>query len=473
MKQKRILLSACVGLLSVLGCWGATREVTVQLRGVHSSNITLTPFNGVRFALPLQHIDSVLPGNRCRFIVPDSLLPGEFLLRFDYRAKAGDAPYPAEMQFYLNRENIRLYAHPLHLSGDSLRMEGDVENTVWNGFQKTNMLHRQQIGLLEQLLGNYTRRNSKLYAVALKEYEDRRVDYNRWLDSMTVAHRDCYVSHLFKFQQIGKQNWLALPADRVEGVAAHWFDGFNFNDTTVLRSRQMGEFINGYLSLYGMRATSEAIRDSLFTQAGRQACRLASAGNPKVYGWFVDYFYLGYETYNITSGLRMLEEHQNNPRCLTSKKMEIARRLAGLKNQLPGTQCANLLVHDFDDRPHTINLQGNTKKQLVLFYESDCGHCIDLLAELTKWYAEPEHAAALTVYTIALDDTRQHWEPAFLKNKFPWTDRWAPGGVNSQAAADYYMLSTPSLFLLDENGKLLSIPTSVEGLDKSLRSLIP
>ena len=93
----------------------------------------------------------------------------------------------------------------------------------------------------------------------------------------------------------------------------------------------MNEFMNGYMGLFGLRATTVELRDSLFTEAGRLACEMASAGHPKVYGWMADYFFNGYETYNITAGLKMLEQHISNPRCMTSKKQEIARRLEGIK----------------------------------------------------------------------------------------------------------------------------------------------
>ena len=104
----------------------------------------------------------------------------------------------------------------------------------------------------------------------------------------------------------------------------------------------------------------------------------------------------------------------------------------------------------------------------MVFYESDCGHCTDLLAELRNWYAIPENKAWFDIYTIALDNTREEWEPAHGKNAFPWTDMYAPGGVNSKAASDYYVLSTPSLFIVDKNGGLLDMPGTVPDVDKFL-----
>ena len=60
-----------------------------------------------------------------------------------------------------------------------------------------------------------------------------------------------------------------------------------------------------------------------------------------------------------------------------------------------------------------------------------------------------------------MDSSRDQWVPTFTANAFPWTDRYAPGGVNSRAAADYCVLNTPNMFLVDKNGSLVSIPETL------------
>lgn len=48
----------------------------------------------------------------------------------------------------------------------------------------------------------------------------------------------------------------------------------------------------------------------------------------------VDYFYHGYESNNIPAGIKILEPYLDDPACLTSRKMEIERRLKGWKQLL-------------------------------------------------------------------------------------------------------------------------------------------
>lgn len=452
------------------GCTCRNTQTNRQVTGCLRFKNNAYPFNGIQFALPLTVVPGVKNGAETHFAIPDSLLPGEFLIRFDYRAKETDTPYPAELQLYINREDIGVDANPLNLHGDSLHLTNDRENKAWFAFAGKSEQQRQQIGLLRQLLEQYDRPSSSEWNAVLKAYEKRRVNYNRWVDSLAQTQKDLYVSHLYGFQQLKAENWKATPATRMDVLAREWFNSFNFNDPLILRSRQMNELMNGFMGLYGMRATTEALRDSLFTEAGRLACAKASVGHPRVYGWMVDYFYNGYETYNITKGMAMLENNINNPRCLTSKKMAIAKRIEGLNTLVPGVTVSDILVHNFDDREEIVNITKCDKEfRLLVFYDSECSHCTDLLAELRKWYELPANSAQFDIVSIALDRTREVWEPAFTANAFPWMDRYAPGGINSQAASDYYVLSAPYMYVVDKDGVLLSIPTTIEELDGMMK----
>jgi len=447
----------------------ASRTLTVKLRGVYDSKITLTAFDGMQLSTPISVVPDVKNGSEVQFTIPASLLPGEFLVRFDYRSKETDSPYPAELQLFVNRENIQVNANPLFLRSDSLQLVGDRENNVWFAFMNKSEQKRQQIGLLRQLLEQYDQPASPVWIHAQQAYEARRVDYNRWIDAQISAQKDLYVSHLYTFYYIKAEDWKASPEDRMNVLARNWFKDINLKDTLILRSRQMNELMNEFMGLYGARSTTEVLRDSLFTEAGKVAIDAAAAGHPRVYGWMVDYFYKGYETYNIMPGMKILEKHLNNPDCLTSKRLAIGKRLEGIKTLVPGAKVSSVTVRNVYDQEETIDMSRCIKKyRLLVFYDSECDHCHELLVALQKWYVVPDNNKKLEIVSIALDRTREVWESAFATNVFPWTDRYAQGGINSKAAADYYVLSAPNMFLVDKNGVLVSIPNAVAEVETTI-----
>ena len=444
-------------------------ELTVSLRGVYDSKITLKPFKSQSFGQPLRVRNNIKSGEKVVFEIPGEMLPGEFLLRFDYRKDPESNPYPGELQLYLNRENITVHANPMYLHGDSLQLENDRENQVWNEFMEESARQQQMIGLLGQLVDNYDRKESSVWKQAAAEYNRRAEELNRWICTQEIANSGLYVSHLFRFSRIDPIDWTVPPDSMLIERAAHWFDNFDFSDTLVVRSRQMNQYMGAYLGLFQPYYTSEEMRDSMITRAAGIACQKASQGHPKVYGWMVDYFYNGFETYNITPGMKMLEQHINNPRCLTSRKREIATRLEGMAKMKPGIQAPDIAVKDSASRNRVINFsRGKMDFHLLVFYDSECGHCNHLLEGLQQWYEVPENSVWMDIYTVALDDDREKWLSFHKEKAFPWTDMYAEGGINSTAAADYYILSAPQMFVMNNDGQLETMPAGVEDLNRFL-----
>ena len=46
------------------------------------------------------------------------------------------------------------------------------------------------------------------------------------------------------------------------------------------------------------------------------------------------------------------------------------------------------------------------------------------------------------------------------------------GSFDSEIASDYNLFATPSMFLIDENHKIIAKPTTIGELEKNIRELI-
>ena len=91
-------------------------------------------------------------------------------------------------------------------------------------------------------------------------------------------------------------------------------------------------------------------------------------------------------------------------------------------------------------------------KTLLLFYKSDCGACEKLLEELPEKYGQLKEAGVRLISLSADKD-----EAAF-KNKakdFLWKDTYADlKGFEGKNFKNYGVSGTPTLFLVDESGKI-------------------
>jgi len=442
-------------------------KLTIHLRGVYDANISLSRYTGSRYSEPFATNPEIT--KLAEFTVSSKDLPGQFLLRMDYRKKKEDKPYPSEVIFFLNKNDIELGINPLSTTGDSIFYKNDAENPAYQLFIKENAGRRNQLALLGQLLEGYEKKDSRFYKDAINEFNVVQNDYNEWIDKKCMENKNLFVSSIFQFQKVTPRNWNNPIKQQIEQQELHYFDHINFKDSLIIRTQPFNDFVNSYMNMYGMQVTSNEMRDSIFTKAGLQACQKASTGHPKVYGWMVDYFYRGYESYNITPGMTMLQQFINDPNCLTSKRQEILKRLAGMEKMKKGSIAPEFEAEMFNGMKLRFDGVSKQKKyELLVFYESSCSHCNDLLKELKAWYSVPENKIWFDIITVALDDTRASWESKYEINKFEWNDVWASGGINSKAANDYYILSTPVLYIIDKEMKILAMPQNVKEVEKFL-----
>jgi thiol-disulfide isomerase/thioredoxin len=451
------------------------RQLTVHIEGVFDAKVSLSPFKGVKTSQPITEVAGVKSGESAKINIPGQYLPGEFLLRINYRAKEADSPYPAERIIYINKQNIELTVNPPYINNNERTKfsAGERENTVYSAFIKENRAKRMPIDLLRQFLLSYDRPESDFYAQAVKEFEQRRVKYNQWLSSQSEANSNLYVSRLFQFQYIPAMAWNGDEQERMSQILKNYFEGIDFSDPLIIRSRELSKFMDAYMGLYGMQAKTLELRDSLFTQAGRVACEKASHGHPQVYGWMVDYFYVGYETYDIKKGMAMLQEHINNPHCLTSKKQQITQRLEGMIKLVPGALAPDFVINDKQGNNFQFHKwKPKARYKLLLFWTTSCGDCLKLVDALSQWYNQPANKKKLDIVAVNLDETgAQKWETAIV-NLSAWKHLHAKEGVNSPVAREYAVLSTPAMFLVGSRSNVIvSVPGNLELLIKDLREI--
>ena len=492
-------------------CLAQGITLKINVRGVYESKITLMPLTGTNALKPVAERAGIKNGGTTTLFVNASheahLLPAEFVLRFDYKEKETSAPYPSEKHIFIYNQNIELWVNPPYCNNsDSAWFQKDEkENNLFAQFTKENNNLKSQILNLKSFLMNYDDTHSAFYQQGIEEYEKRRSEYNQWIAEQSTQHKALFVSHTFQFHYLPqitfKGDALSMSkgseSDKMQNAIAHYFDGIDFNDSLLINTTDLKKCITDYVNIYGALSAiyskprsrslsevernseviersrnAEALRDSLLTLAGKTAIEKASHGHPKVYGWMVDYFYKGYESYAINKGLAMLQQHINNPDCLTSKKEQIIKRLKGMEKLVIGTQAPDFILRDIDSSDFKFHAyKGTAKNKLLLFWSADCEHCRALVNNITQWYKETGNKEKLDMIDISLDETEtevQKWENTII-NLPGWKHIRAKGGVNSAVASDYAILSTPVMFLVDSESNIIKgIPNNLEALIKDL-----
>lgn len=449
-------------------------SITIHLRGVYDSKISLLGMSGTRLFKPVAELASVPGGGTGKLVVPPGQAPGEFVLRFDYREKESSTPYPSEKHIFINRQDLELWVSPMYCNNsDSTWFQaGEIENTAFSAFSKENGGKKEQLGVLQGFLMSYDDTGSKFYQQGIAEWEKRRKEYNGWLKERKKQDQELFVSNLYNFQYVPEISMTGSEGDRVKSLIAHYFDDMDFNDPLLIRTADINKWMDGYVNLYGQMATTAALRDSLLSAAGRNAIEASKKGDPLVYGWMVDYFFRGYEANGIEAGMKVLQPYLDDPRCLTSKRQEIERRLKGMETLVPGSSAPDFSLEDPSGGTFVFSSYKPGKPYiLVLFWSADCSHCMETTSVLQPWLNEAPQSEKVAVVAVSLDETETEigaWEKK--RSDYPgWKHLRAKEGVRSQVASDYYLLSTPVMVLVDAaTRKVVAVPGTVAELKKAL-----
>ncbi|MEE4116787.1 MAG: thioredoxin-like domain-containing protein [Marinilabiliaceae bacterium] len=444
--------------------------LTITIYGVYDSNIKLLPLSGYEALKPIVSIDGIKNGDTAKIEIAGENLPGEFVLRLDYRITEKDEPYPSEKLIIIGDQDLQLHIHPLYSNdADSTWFqEGEKENSVYSVFLLENSERKRMLGLLQSFLLNYDNTGSEFYQSGIAEYEKRRSEYNSWLNKESKKNRKLFAGSLFGFEYIPQVNWSGTEEERKKSLRDNYFEGMDFDDPLLLKTSNLKKWMDGYVNLYGEEASSIEIRDSLFTLAGKTAIEASRKGDPRVYGWMVDYFFNGYESFNITEGVAMLETYINDPNCMSEKTDDIRLRIEGLKTLTAGVMAPDFTLRTFDDRQfnlYTSDLPG--KYTLLLFWSADCGHCSEIISSLNAWYSTNSSRALIDIVTISLDETDRElakWKESI--SKLPeWTHLRTEEGMRSKVVNDYYLVGIPVMILIDsETKEVLDLPGTIDQL---------
>lgn len=471
------LLAICIVMLSIVEASAQDITLKINLHGVVESKISLLPLIGPNALKPIAERGGIKNGETASISVSKDQLPAEFVLRFDYKEKENGSPYPSEKHIFISNQNLELWVNPPYCNNNDSTwfQKEERENTLFTKFTKENGKQKESLGLLQNFLMNYDNTQSKFYQQGIEEYEKRRSAYNNWITEQSTQYQALFVSHTFRFQYVPQIVFNGSDADRMQSGLVHYFDGIDFNDSLLINTTELKKWMTDYVNIYGSMVKTEAHRDSLFTLAGKTAIEKGRQGNPKVYGWMVDYFYTGFESFNMTAGIKMLEPYINDSNCLTTKRQAIEKRLKGMKTLLTGT-----LAPDFTIKDETGNVvqfhqyKSNSRYKLLLFWSADCGHCKELVSKLYPWHQQLSDKKLVEIFALSLDDTATEipiWKNAITQLP-DWKHIRCEGGINSREANAYFILSTPVMILVDtKTNKICASPENLQELNNTIYKL--
>ena len=194
--------------------------------------------------------------------------------------------------------------------------------------------------------------------------------------------------------------------------------------------------------------------------------------NEKLYNDLVKYLFQYFEKYSLFTAseyiaLKALNQKEVTLNSALVNKLESYRKMR-VGNMAPNFELVGDVLKNGVAVKNTVRLSDiNTKYKIVIFGGSWCNQCrsemIQLLPRYNNWKSK-----GLEVVFISLDTDKKEFEN--FTAPFPFYSACDYKKWETQAAKDYYVSSSPTIFLLDSNNKIILRPPTVASLDSWLES---
>jgi peroxiredoxin len=192
--------------------------------------------------------------------------------------------------------------------------------------------------------------------------------------------------------------------------------------------------------------------------------------NEKLYNDLTKYLFQYFEKYSLFTASEYIAMKALNQKGLTLNsalvnKLESYRKMK-VGNTAPDIELVGDVLKNGSAVKNLIHLSDiNTKYKLVIFGGSWCNQCVSEMTNLLRHYNNWK-AKGVEVVFIALDTEKKDFEQ--FTAPFPFYSACDFKKWDTQAAKDYYVSSSPTIFLLDSNNKIILRPPTVASLDSWL-----
>jgi len=259
---------------------------------------------------------------------------------------------------------------------------------------------------------------------------------------------------------------LRRPHERAEYLLMHFWDAMDFADTSASRNREFMEqnFAN-FASVFphaDTTAVAAAVGRLLNRAEADKQAYMMLAEIAEKYLYEPDSPLCSDDCYML-----FLEELLRSPILGEYEKIRPAYQLDIARKNRTDSTAADFAYIDRNGRSRTLH-GTNGKSILLVFYDPDCPHCMEIMASLGDNAAirSAVSGGELTVLAVFADGDRESWKP--LPSTIPgdWTEVLDTTGVQERELYSFKRL--PTLYLLDEGKRVLLKDCDLKTLSQSL-----
>lgn len=247
----------------------------------------------------------------------------------------------------------------------------------------------------------------------------------------------------------------------------HYFDNISLNDSRILRTPIFENKLDYFLDniVVQMPDSINAASDFLMKNA---------ADNYDMFRYLLIHITSKYEKSPIMCMSDAVFHHMADNYYTKDKRVDwvdsttmikIKEQIIKTKYSRCGLYAPNLILPDTTGKTHSL---GAIKAEytILYFWSATCGHCKKTTPKLYEMYKRLK-PYGVEIYTVHIDDNEKALKGYLKEHKFDWINTNAPNNEFNYRVY-YDIFSTPVIYVLDKNKKIIAKRIDVVTLEKIL-----
>jgi len=349
----------------------------------------------------------------------------------------------------------------------TMKVKEGIENQIFYSYQKTMSLKSKEAQPIKAKMAKT--KNADSTAELKKQLEAIDKEVKAFREKLFLDNPKSLAIKLFKAAQEPEVPEIPILANgrkdstfQFRYYKSHFLDNIDLGDDRMVRT----PIFHGKIEQYLTKMTIQ-IPDSINKEADYVLKKAAKS--KEVFKYLVWWITNNYEKSQIM-GMDAVFVHMAKNYYLNGKAYwvdsavvnKIRDRAKILEPILIGKKAPNMFLTDSSGKLFTLD-GFKAKSTILYFWDPNCGHCQKETPKLHEFW-EKNKKRGLDVYAVSIDRKPDDWKKFLREHKLNWTNVW-----DSYTATDfkntYDIYSTPVIYLLDQNKKILAKRIGLDQLE--------
>lgn len=255
----------------------------------------------------------------------------------------------------------------------------------------------------------------------------------------------------------------ALKAKRYQYYKTHYFDNIDFTDERILRTPFFAKKVENYFT-----NVLPQIPDTL-TEEGINIIESARPSS-EVFRFLVQFLFNHANESKIMGMDKMVvelaEKYYLSGEAEWAEEdfiQDLETRVEEIKPTLIGEKAHDLKMQSHTGEHYRLH-ELSSPATVLVFWETDCGHCKEAIPELHELYSEKLMEKGVKVFAVYTQGDQEEWNQFIDEHElYDFIHVWDPSR-QTNFRKHYNINSTPSIFILGEDDEIIGKKIAVQDI---------